>query len=115
MDGFAGLAEAFGVDVVADPAEDNTFTLEGPLPDPEDVGGTGFFVTLAEQGIETLSVNGTAYTISDGEGNVTAGAAAAAEAMFISLMLNDTVDITVDLPLADGTTAPVTYTFNHVV
>ena len=113
MDGFESIVEGEGYTVVE--GEDNEFTVTGPIPDPEEVGGTGFFEALAEQGIETITVNGTAYMISD-EGVVAEGAAAARAAIFEEVVGDQSVDITVDIPYGDGTTTtPVTYTFNFVI
>lgn len=111
MNGFAELGAEFGYEVVVDENELNTFNItgSGDLPIPED--GTGFFVTLAEQNVDTIEVNGEVYVISDESGNVTAEARAAKEAIIGSLIANETVDVTFHFPYNGGIT-PVSYTFN---
>lgn len=113
MNGFASLGAEYGYDVVVDETEVNTFNIEGSgdLPIPET--GTGFFESLADQGIETVEINGTSYVISDGEGNVAEGAQSVKEAILVSLVSNQTVDITFNLPYNDEVRG-ITYTFNFM-
>ncbi|WP_203332224.1 S-layer homology domain-containing protein [Planococcus beigongshangi] len=117
MGGFVSVGEEFGFDVAVDPAKDNTFNISVPADAPEDgeESGTGFFQSLADEGIEKITIGGTAYTISDGEGNVASGAQAAKEAIIMAVGMENTVNITVEIPYADGTDVTTeTYTFNFV-
>lgn len=111
MNGFAEIGAEMGYDVVIDETKKNTFNItgDGSIPTPEN--GSGFFQSLAAQGIETIAVNGTSYTISDDAGNVADGAAAAKEAIMANLAVKQTADITFHIPDGDSTVA-VTYTFN---
>lgn len=111
MNGFAALGAEFGYDVVIDENELYTFNItgSGELPIPEN--GTGFFDTLAEQNIDTIEVNGEVFVITDESGKLTEDAAAAKEAIVLSLIGDETVDLTFHFPYGDGIT-PVTYTFN---
>lgn len=113
INGFASLGAEYGYEVVVDETEENTFTITGSenLPIPED--GTGFFETLAEQQIETIEVNGATHIVSDGSGEVTAGAKDAKADIIYSLASNETVDLTFHIPYNSTTTA-VTYTFKFI-
>ena len=113
MNGFASLGEEYGYEVIADETEENTFTITGGKNSSIPGEGTGFFETLAEQQIETIEVNGTAHIVSDGSGQITSGAQKAKEDIIYSLAFKETVDITFHIPY-NGTTAPVTYTFNFM-
>ena len=111
---FALLTEDFGIEVEVDATQENTFTLTLPEQLPEDPDtNTGFFETLAEEGIETIVIDGETYVVSDGQGNVAAGAGLAKEALLASVLLEETLEITINVPYgnAEATTA-VTYTFN---
>lgn len=111
MNGFASLGAEYGYDVVVDESRVNTFNIKGSgdLPAPE--SGTGFFQSLADQGIETVLVNNVSYEISNGNGTVAAGAQDAKQAIMVSLASKNTVDITFNLPYNDEFRG-ITYTFN---
>lgn len=110
MGGFQDLANDYGVDITVDFNAYKTFNVELPADLPE-VEGTGFFDSLAEQGIKTIKVNDTTFTISDGEGNVTEGAGAAKDAILQAMMVDQTFELTVDLPFGEQIVSE-TYTFN---
>lgn len=113
MRGFSSLADDYGFDISLNLGQENTFNVVLPEQLPE-VKGTGFFTTLAEQGIETISIGNTEFTISDGEGNVIGDAAAVRDAILRSLANSTSFELTVDIPYSDGVVSE-TYIFNIVL
>ncbi|MBX0316840.1 S-layer homology domain-containing protein [Planococcus glaciei] len=116
ISGFVGLTEEFGVEVKPHLSKENTYIITVPeeLPE-EEVQGTGFFTTLADEGIKTIVINGKTFTVSDGNGNVAPEAKNAGVAILTAAANEETLSIVVNIPYGDGNaTTAVTYTFNIV-
>lgn len=111
---FEVLTDDYGIEVAVDATEEKTYTLTLPAQLPEeDVQGIGFFETLADQGVETIIINGSTFNVSDGAGNVAPGAGDAKKALFTAAALEETIEVTVKIPYGDGdATTSITYTFN---
>jgi hypothetical protein len=110
---FKDLTADYGVGIVPDGSAKNTYTITLPEELPEEVGGTGFFGTLAEQGVQTIVINGSQFTVSDGKGNVSSEAKDAGKALMMAAVIENTLSVTVHVPYGNGdAAAAVTYTFN---
>lgn len=114
LDGIEDFAAEAGLTIVPVAEVENTFNITGVGSGTEAPEGTGFFTTLADLGIGTMTLDGTTLTVSDGEGNVTVDRAAVEQAVAAGL-LDGTLTVTVNVPYGDGSqTTPVTYTFNFL-
>lgn len=114
MNGFSSVGAALGFEVVVDETAVNTFNIIGTDEAVEGDNATGFFAELADLGVEFIEVNGTAYEVSDGEGNLTADAELAKEEIIISLIGDQTVDVTFLVPYEEAY-AEASYTFNLIM
>ena len=111
MNGFSSVGAALGFKVVVDETAVNTFNIVGTDEAVEGDNATGFFAELADLGVEFIEVNGTTYEVSDGEGNVTADSGLAKEAIIVSLIGDQTVDVTFLVPYEEAY-AEASYRFN---